>query len=41
VIARWTLRYPEEAERKTVSGHTLLVFLKEGSTWKIAQDASM
>ena len=41
LVARWTLRYPEESGRETVSGHTLLVFVREEKKWRIAQDASM
>jgi uncharacterized protein (TIGR02246 family) len=41
VVATWTLRYPQDSKRQTVTGHTLLVFVQEGKKWRIAQDASM
>lgn len=41
VAARWTLAYPAGAARETKSGMTLLVLHREGSVWKIVQDASM
>ena len=41
IAARWTLAYPAGSERETKSGMTLLVLHREGSVWKIVQDASM
>ncbi len=38
VVARWTLRAADGSER---TGLTLLVFLRRGGRWAIAQDASM
>ncbi len=45
VVARWSLAYPAETERKDVSGLTLLVLHRraeeKGGGWEIVQDASM
>jgi uncharacterized protein (TIGR02246 family) len=41
VAARWRLEYPQQAERKTAEGLTLVVFRKVGGLWEIVQDASM
>lgn len=38
VAARWQLAYPD---KEAASGLTLIVFAREGSGWKILQDASM
>lgn len=41
VVARWTLSYPEDAEREEASGLTLIVFERRGGRWRIVEDASM
>jgi uncharacterized protein (TIGR02246 family) len=41
VAARWRLEYPQQAERKTAEGLTLIVFRRTGASWEIVQDASM
>lgn len=41
VVARWRLKYPGQAERKTAEGLTLLVLRRAGGGWEIVQDASM
>lgn len=41
VVARWTLSYPEDAEREEATGLTLIVFERRGGAWRIAEDASM
>jgi uncharacterized protein (TIGR02246 family) len=41
VVARWRLEYPEQADRKTAEGLTLIVLRRVGRSWEIVQDASM
>lgn len=41
VAARWRLAYPDQPERKTAEGTTLLVLRPRGDSWEIVQDASM
>jgi len=41
VAARWRLAYPDQPEKKTAEGTTLLVLRPRGSSWEIVQDASM
>ncbi len=41
VVARWRLEYPEQADRKTAEGLTLIVLRRAGEWWEIVQDASM
>lgn len=41
VVARWTLAYPEGAEREEATGLTLIVFERRGGEWRIVEDASM
>ncbi len=41
VAARWRLVYPDQPEKKTAEGSTLLVLRPRGSSWEIVQDASM
>jgi hypothetical protein len=41
VVARWTLAYPEAAEREEATGLTLIVFESRGGEWRIVEDASM
>jgi uncharacterized protein (TIGR02246 family) len=41
VAARWRLAYPDQPEKKTAEGSTLLVLRPRGSSWEIVQDASM
>jgi uncharacterized protein (TIGR02246 family) len=41
VVARWTLAYPEAAEREEATGLTLIVFERRGGEWRIVEDASM
>jgi uncharacterized protein (TIGR02246 family) len=41
VAARWKLEYPNQAEKKTAEGLTLIVLKKTAAGWKIVQDASM
>jgi peptidoglycan/xylan/chitin deacetylase (PgdA/CDA1 family)/ketosteroid isomerase-like protein len=41
VAARWKLAYPDQPEKKTAEGLTLLVLRRHGDTWEIVQDASM
>ena len=41
VVARWTLGYPEDAEREEATGLTLIVFERRGGEWWIVEDASM
>ena len=41
VAARWKLAYPDQPDKKTAEGLTLLVLRRRGSAWEIAQDASM
>lgn len=38
VVARWTLSYPE---KDALTGWTLLVLMRDESSWKILHDASM
>jgi len=41
VVARWTLSYPEGAEREEATGLTLIVFDRRDGHWRIVEDASM
>lgn len=41
VAASWRLEYPEQADRKTAEGLTLIVLRRAGESWEIVQDASM
>jgi uncharacterized protein (TIGR02246 family) len=41
VAARWRLAYPDQPEKKTAEGTTLLVLRPRGGSWEIVQDASM
>jgi len=41
VVARWRLAYPDQPDKKTAEGLTLLVFKPRGEGWEIVQDASM
>jgi peptidoglycan/xylan/chitin deacetylase (PgdA/CDA1 family) len=41
VAARWRLAYPDQPEKKTAEGLTLLVLRRHGDSWEIIQDASM
>ena len=41
VVARWRLAYPDQPDKKTAEGLTLLVLRRQGDTWEIVQDASM
>lgn len=41
VAARWRLAYPDQPEKKTAEGSTLLVLRPRGESWEIVQDASM
>jgi uncharacterized protein (TIGR02246 family) len=41
VAARWRLAYPDQPEKKTAEGSTLLVLRPRGDSWEIVQDASM
>ncbi len=41
LVATWTLSYPEQADKETASGLTLLVFERRADGWKIVRDASM
>lgn len=41
VVARWTLSYPEEAERDEATGLTLIVLERRDGRWWIVEDASM
>jgi uncharacterized protein (TIGR02246 family) len=41
VAARWELAYPDQPDRKTAQGLTLIVFRHLRETWEIVQDASM
>jgi uncharacterized protein (TIGR02246 family) len=38
VVARWTLSWPDKPD---ATGSTLLVLVRSGASWRIAQDASM
>jgi uncharacterized protein (TIGR02246 family) len=41
VAAHWRLAYPDQPEKKTAEGSTLLVLRPRGGSWEIVQDASM
>jgi hypothetical protein len=41
LAARWKLDYPDQPDKKTAEGLTLLVLHKHGESWEIVQDASM
>lgn len=41
IAARWRLEYPNQPDKKTAEGLTLVVMKKIGGAWKIVQDASM
>jgi uncharacterized protein (TIGR02246 family) len=41
VAARSQLAYPDQPEKKTAEGLTLLVLRRHGNSWEIVQDASM
>jgi len=41
IAARWRLAYPDQPEKKTAEGLTLLVLRRHGDSWEIVQDASM
>jgi peptidoglycan/xylan/chitin deacetylase (PgdA/CDA1 family)/ketosteroid isomerase-like protein len=41
VAARWRLAYPDQPDKKTAEGLTLLVLRRHGDSWEIVQDASM
>jgi uncharacterized protein (TIGR02246 family) len=41
VAARWRLAYPDQPDKKTAEGSTLLVLQPRGESWEIVQDASM
>ncbi|MEA2601366.1 MAG: hypothetical protein QOF89_2358 [Acidobacteriota bacterium] len=41
VVARWKLAYPDQPDKKTAEGLTLLVLRRHGNSWEIVQDASM
>ena len=41
VAARWRLAYPDQPDKKTAEGLTLLVLRPRGDSWEIVQDASM
>jgi peptidoglycan/xylan/chitin deacetylase (PgdA/CDA1 family)/ketosteroid isomerase-like protein len=41
VAARWKLAYPDQPDKKTAEGLTLLVLRRHGDSWEIVQDASM
>lgn len=41
VAAHWRLAYPDQPEKKTAEGSTLLVLRPRGDSWEIVQDASM
>lgn len=41
VAARWRLAYPDQPDKKTAEGTTLLVLRPRGGSWEIIQDASM
>jgi peptidoglycan/xylan/chitin deacetylase (PgdA/CDA1 family) len=41
VAARWRLSYPDQPDKKTAEGLTLLVLRRRGESWEIVQDASM
>jgi uncharacterized protein (TIGR02246 family) len=41
VAARWQLTYPDQPDKKTAEGLTLLVLQPHGESWEIVEDASM
>ncbi|MFL6259243.1 MAG: SgcJ/EcaC family oxidoreductase [Thermoanaerobaculia bacterium] len=41
VAAHWKLAYPDQPEKKTAEGSTLLVLRPRAGAWEIVQDASM
>jgi uncharacterized protein (TIGR02246 family) len=41
VAAHWRLAYPDQPDKKTAEGSTLLVLRPRGDSWEIVQDASM
>jgi len=41
LVARWKLAYPDQPDKKTAEGLTLLVLQRHGDHWEIVQDASM
>ena len=41
IAARWKLAYPDQPDKKTAEGLTLLVLRRHGDSWEIVQDASM
>jgi uncharacterized protein (TIGR02246 family) len=41
VAAHWRLAYPDQPDKKTAEGSTLLVLQPRGGAWEIVQDASM
>lgn len=41
VVARWTLEYPDDLSRETLTGLTLIVFERRPDGWVIVEDASM
>ncbi len=41
VAAHWRLAYPDQPEKKTAEGLTLLVLQRHGDSWQIVEDASM
>jgi len=41
LVARWKLAYPDQPDKKTAEGLTLLVLQRHGDRWEIVEDASM
>lgn len=42
IVGRWTLAYPDQPDKETATGLTLLVFVRDAAgEWKILRDASM
>jgi len=42
VVGRWTLTFPDQPDKETATGLTLLVFVRDAAgEWKILRDASM
>ena len=41
LAARWRLDYPDQPEKKSAEGATLLVLRPRGESWEIVEDASM
>ena len=41
VAAHWRLAYPDQPDKKTAEGLTLLVLQRHGDSWQIVEDASM